>query len=86
MNQSHVDIFFIVAIFKVKVPARAHMIKIWLCYVIWTVDSLATKLGLMIHHQKPECPMKKKMDYSIQVKVTAKGQNLMFVQMIPSKP
>ena len=24
-----------------------------------TVDSLATKLGLKIHHQKPECPVKK---------------------------
>ena len=28
-------------------------------YSFLTVDSLAIKLGLMIHHQKPECPMKK---------------------------
>ena len=53
-------------------------------YIIWTVDSLATKLGLMIHHQKPECPMKK--ITAFRAEVTAKGQNLMFVQMISSKP
>ena len=29
-------------------------------YIIWIVDSLATILGLMIHHQKPECSVKKK--------------------------
>ena len=29
-------------------------------YIFWTVDSLATRLGLMIHHHKPECPVKKK--------------------------
>ena len=34
-------------------------------YVFWTADSLATKLGLMIHHHKPESPVKKK-DYCIQ--------------------
>ena len=28
----------------------------------------------------------KKMDYAFRVKITAKGQNLMFVQMISSKP
>ena len=27
-------------------------------YIFWTVDSLATKLGLMIHHHKPECLVK----------------------------
>ena len=47
--------FCFFALFKVKVTARAHMIKIWLLYF----DSLATKLGLMIHHHKPECPVKK---------------------------
>ena len=55
-------------------------------YIILTVDSLAAKLGLMIHHQKPECPMKKKWITAFRVKVKAKGQNLMFVQMISSKP
>ena len=24
-------------------------------YIFWTVDSLGTKLGLMIHHHKPDC-------------------------------
>ena len=38
------------AIFKVNVTARAHVIEDDSCYyVFWTVDSLATKLGLMIH-------------------------------------
>ena len=84
MSQSHADIF-VVFIFKVKVTARAHMIKIWLSYIIWTVDSLAAKPGLMIHYQKPECPIKKKRITVLRVKVTVKGQNLMFVQMISSK-
>ena len=28
-------------------------------YIFWTVDSLATKLGLLIHHHKRECLVKK---------------------------
>ena len=28
-------------------------------HVFWTAHSSATKLGLMIHHHKPECPVKK---------------------------
>ena len=28
-------------------------------YIFWTIDSLATKLGLMIHYCKPEWPVKK---------------------------
>ena len=28
-------------------------------YIFWSVHSLATKLGLMIHYIKPECPVKK---------------------------
>ena len=51
--------------------------------IIWAVDSLATKLGLMIHHQKPECPVKKWITV-FRIKVTARGQNLMFVQMVSS--
>ena len=47
------------AIFKVKVTARAHVIKIWLCSIFWIIDSLATKLGLIIHYYKPECLVKK---------------------------
>ena len=29
-------------------------------YILWTVDTLATKLGLMLHYHKPECLVKKK--------------------------
>ena len=28
-------------------------------FIFWTVDSLATEHGLVIHHHKPECPVKK---------------------------
>ena len=50
----------VVAIFKVKVTVRV----IWskydsFYYIFWTVDCLATKLGLMIHYHKPEYPVKK---------------------------
>ena len=34
-------------------------------YIFWTIDSLATKLDLMIHNHKPEC-LVKKLDYCIQ--------------------
>ena len=37
-------------------------------YIFWTVDSLATKLGLMIHHQKPDC----------SVMVSSKLPNILF--------
>ena len=40
------------AMFMVKVTARAHMIN-------WTADPFATKLGLMVHYHKPMCLMKK---------------------------
>ena len=49
------------SIFKVKVTARAHMIKCSSFYCIfWTADSLATKLGVTIlnwilQHHKMEC-------------------------------
>ena len=39
-------------------------------------DSLATKLDLMIHRHKPECPVKKKRITAFRVKVTAKGKNV----------
>ena len=35
-------------------------------YIFWSVDSLATKLGLIIHHHKPERPVEKKKDYWVQ--------------------
>ena len=67
----------VVAIFKVKVTTRAHMIKYYSFYYIFlTVDSLATKLGLMIHHHKPECLVKKNWITAFRVKVTVKGQSV----------
>ena len=53
-------------------------------YIFWTVDSLATKLGLMIHHQKPECPVKK-IGFLHSVSQW-RVKMLMFVQLISSKP
>ena len=44
--------------------------------LFWTVDSVATKLDLMIHHHKPECLIKKKWITVFKVKVTVKGQNV----------
>ena len=68
MSQSHADIFVLVSIFKVKVTARAH--KLWSKYdsflhIIWTVDSLATKLGL-IYILRSQGVLWKNLDYCIQ--------------------
>ena len=48
------------AVLKVKVTARAHMIKLWhfLLYIL-TANPVATKLGLRVHHHKPECLIEK---------------------------
>ena len=48
------------AILKVKVIARAHMIKLWhfLLYIL-TANPVATKLCLRVHHHKPECLIEK---------------------------
>ena len=48
------------AIFKVKVTARAYIIKIcpFLLYRL-LFDVFATKLGLMVHHRKLECSVNK---------------------------
>ena len=63
------------AIFKVKVTARAHMIKYDSFYIFRTADFLATIHGLMTRHHKPES-----LDWitAFKVKVTAKGQNVNF--------
>ena len=54
-------------------------------YIFWTVDSLAIELGLMIHHCKPECHVKK-IGYCIQGQghTQWRVRMLMFVQMISS--
>ena len=61
MSQSVLQKFCVV-IFKVGITARAHVTKIiWLFLLyLWTVGSLATKLGGMMHHHKPECLVEKR--------------------------
>ena len=48
------------AIFKVRITARARMIKIWQC-LLYQLNrwSFCHKLGLMVHYHKPECLMEK---------------------------
>ena len=41
-------------------------------YILWTVDTLATKLGLMLHYHKPECLVKKKNWFTIVNVVTVR--------------
>ena len=46
-------------------------------FIFWIIDSLATKLGLMIHHHKPECLMNIAVWITPhKVKVMVKGQNV----------
>ena len=56
------------------------------CYIFWTVDFLATKLGLMICHHKPECPVEKTGLPHSGSRSQWRVKMLMFVQMICSKP
>ena len=51
-------------------------------YIIWTPDSLATKLGLMVHHHKPECLVGKKMDYCIQGQGQSRGSNTTLTRFV----
>ena len=56
-------------------------------YIFWTVDSLATKLGLTIHRHKPECHVEKKTWITaFEGRAQWRVKMLMFVQMISSKP
>ena len=55
-------------------------------YIFWTVDSLATKLGLMMHHYKPECPVKKIGLLLSGSRSQRRVKMLMFVQRISSEP
>ena len=55
-------------------------------YIFWTVDSLATKLGLMIHHRMPEYPVVKVGLLHSESRSQQRIKMLMFVQMISSKP
>ena len=61
------------AVFKVKVTVKNNMFKICL-FNIWTADPFASKLGLMAHHHRVDC-LVKRLDCSAVVKVTEKAQN-----------
>ena len=71
-------------IFNVKVTATAYIIIIWpfLLYLL-TAGLFATKLGLIVEHQKLECPMEK-WDYCVEGQGHSKGSKClwMFVSMI----
>ena len=55
-------------------------------YIFRTVNSLATKLCLMIHHHKPECPVKKSWITNSGSRSQWMVKISMFVRMISSKP
>ena len=55
-------------------------------YIFWTIDSLATKLGLMIHHHKPQCLVKKNRLLQSRSRSRQRVKLLMIVQTITSKP
>ena len=63
------------AVSKVKVTVKDNQ-NMTFKYIIWTVDPFVTKLGLMVHHRKVDCPVKR-LDCSVvvQLKVTGKVQN-----------
>ena len=63
------------AVFKVKVTMKDHITRIWLS-VFRTADPFATKRGLMAHHHKLDC-LVKRLDCSVvvKVKITEKVQN-----------
>ena len=55
-------------------------------YIFWTVNSLATKLGLMIHYHKPEWPVKKNELLHSGSRSQWRVKMLMLVHMMSSKP
>ena len=75
---------------KLSSRSRSQQGLIWSKYnsfysVFWAVDSLATKLGLMIHHHKPECPVKRIGLLHSGSRSQQRVKMSMFVQMISSK-
>ena len=46
-------------VFSVKVTVSAYIIKIWLFLLYQTTGWIATKLGLIVQHHNPECPVEK---------------------------
>ena len=77
--------FVVVAIFKVKVTARAHIIKIWL-FLLYNLNCwFLGNLGLIIHHQKPVCPVKKNGLLHSGSRSQQRVKKCNFFQMISSK-
>ena len=58
----------------------------YLFYIFWTVDSLSTELGLMMHHHKPECPVKRVGLLQSGLRSQWRVKMLMFDQMVSSEP
>ena len=63
------------AVFKVKVTVKSNIIRIRL-FNVRAADPFASKFGLMAHHQKVDC-LVKRLDCCVvvKVKVTEKVQN-----------
>ena len=55
-------------------------------HIFWIVDSLATKLGLMVHHLMPECPVNKVGLLHSASRSQQRVKMLMFVQIVSAKP
>ena len=77
--------------FGVMLRSRSQWWFIWskydcFYYIFWTVDSFATKLGLMIHHHKPEYPVKEVGLLHSGSKSQGRVKILMFVQISSSEP
>ena len=70
-----------------KVIARADIFRYDCFYhIFWIVDSLATKLGLMVHHLMPECPVNKVGLLHSASRSQQRVKMLMFVQIVSAKP
>ena len=64
----------LLAVFKVKVTVKDRIVKILLSNVsFWTASPFANRLGLMAHHHKLDC-LVKRLDFSVVVKVNVKGK------------
>ena len=55
--------------------------------IFWILEHFVTKLGVVMQHHKPECPVKK-LDYCIQGQGHSEGSKCqwMFVRMTSSQP
>ena len=61
---------------KFRVTVRAHLIKYDCFYrIFWTADPFATRFGLMIHHYKPEC-LVRRLDRCVQSQGQDQGECL----------